>query len=165
MNDQNLEVEKKETELQKNIIKNPFFIIVIVFIFALIPIFLFIQSKNQNPTELITPSITPNPTEIEENLPVDKSVLKEPMIYQWKGSVEGKLISKTENTFTLEKNGRQIVIKTLDNYSEFTKIPLGKNIVLKDIPLQANLIGTVLITEKKNIIAEMFTWVTKEGFR
>lgn len=83
----------------------------------------------------------------EEKLPIGLTLLQNPVVYQWRGSVEGKLIGKDEHTFTLEdKNGYKIDITDITPTGEVFKTIFAKRsngifieVSLKDIP-----VGTIL---------------------
>lgn len=96
----------------------------------------------------------PSPQKIDESkLPISLSLLTNPIVYEWRGSVEGRLIDKKEHFFTLTNDsGKSITItdiaptgdifKTV--YYEKTKLK-WKEISLNDIPIGSNLLGDFFI--------------------
>src|SRR3989338_6952386 len=56
-----------------------------------------------------------------ENLAVPYSLLRNPMVYEWRGSVEGTLIAKTKDSIILKKNNATmtIPINTESNGTKF----------------------------------------------
>ncbi|MBI2329993.1 hypothetical protein HYU94_01240 [Candidatus Daviesbacteria bacterium] len=46
----------------------------------------------------------------QANLAVPYSLLLNPMVYEWRGSVEGTLIAKTKDSITLKKHGSTMTI-------------------------------------------------------
>lgn len=106
-------------------------------------------------TGIKIPTITQSlPQNIDESkLPISLPLLLNPIVYEWRGSVQGKLAEKKEGSFTLTiQNGPSIII--------FDKLPSGevfkqvfyektssswKEIPLKDIPIGSNLLGDFFI--------------------
>jgi len=89
--------------------------------------------------------------EIEEKIPVNLSILTNPMVQQWRGNVKGKLISKTDHTITLEDiDGNQITITDLAASGEVFKwIFFDKpvNNEAKQISLEEISVGSTLLGE------------------
>ncbi|MBU1031785.1 hypothetical protein KKE03_02600 [Patescibacteria group bacterium] len=57
-----------------------------------------------------TPTQTPKPSD-ESKLPISLSLLTNSIVYEWRGSVNGKLTAKDEHSFTLEDDkGNKITI-------------------------------------------------------
>lgn len=95
----------------------------------------------------------------EDMLPVGLEVLQNPVVYEWRGSVRGRLISKDESSFILEDDeGNRITISERTAFGERFRTsyydtteevatPSGtlKEISLNDIPLGATLGGEVWI--------------------
>lgn len=84
----------------------------------------------------------------EADLPLPASILQNPLIYEWKGSVEGVLIAKTDTNITLGKNGKRITITVLKNYTKFYRLPSSQELSLADIPLNSSLRGDIIITKE-----------------
>lgn len=59
--------------------------------------------KNEDPRQLLDP--------IE--------ILKSPLFTEWMGTVEGNVVAKTTNSFTVEKSGRQLEIFTQQSLTGF----------------------------------------------
>lgn len=92
----------------------------------------------------------PSPKIIEEDLPIGLEVLQNPAVYEWRGSVEGKLVSKDAHSFTLDDGkGNRITItdimplgatfKTL--FMDVTSPEEPKEVTLGDIPIGTTLRG------------------------
>lgn len=86
-------------------------------------------------------------------LPIDSKLLQNPLVYEWRGSVKGKLVQKDENSFTLENDsGNRITITNKmptgeifrTYFSELT-IPGPTQVELKDISLGTSLRGDFFI--------------------
>lgn len=97
------------------------------------------------PQKINSPVVTkPTPIIDESKLPISLSLLTNPVIYEWHGSVKGKLTKKEEHNFTLtDDQGHSVTITDLlatgdkwntlffDKASKYTKeipystIPLG----------------------------------------
>lgn len=112
--------------------------------------FLF-SKKTQTSISTITQSL---PQNIDESkLPISLPLLQNPMVYEWRGSVQGKLTDKKEHFFTLtDENGRSITITDITPtgeifkavYYEKTKLK-WKEISLNDIPIGSILLGDFFI--------------------
>lgn len=102
-----------------------------------------------------------------ENLPIGLEILTHPMVYQWKGSVEGLLTEKTTNTITLTKDGNKLTIPVDPKGTVFFDSRTGKTdkgtkpTTLDNIPIGSYLRGefyTAPIPGDKNKIAgSLFT--------
>ncbi len=118
---------------------------------------------------LKTPAQTPvqQPTQIqsepgikESELPVAVDILQNPMVYEWRGSVEGVLTQKDDKSITLEKDGKSITISVdlNPNYTgtkffkgKPTKDPKSNFISLDNIQLNTKLRGDFFVfPDKKN---------------
>lgn len=84
-----------------------------------------------------------------EELPIGTALLKNPLVYEWRGSIEGKLVEKDEHTFIVEdgKGNRititditpsGVVFKTI--FERKTKEGFVKT-SLKEIPIGTKLRG------------------------
>lgn len=107
------------------------------------------------PQKISSPVVTkPTPTIDESKLPISLSLLTNPVIYQWRGDVKGKLTKKEEHNFTITNDqGQSITITDLlatgdkwntlffdkSNYRLENKIPLSA------IPLGSFLTGEFYI--------------------
>lgn len=87
-------------------------------------------------------------SELESSITID--LLKNPIVYEWRGSVTGVLIDKTEHTFTLEDaEGNRITITNKLPSGEIYKtifvrtLPSGEteDISFNDIPIGTTLRG------------------------
>lgn len=54
----------------------------------------------------------PQPQIDESKLPISLSILQNPLVYEWRGSVRGKIIAKNEHLFTLEDDKKNQIIIT-----------------------------------------------------
>lgn len=101
-------------------------------------------------------------------------ILQHPVFTEWLGSVEGILVSKTNDSFTIERGGKQLTIYTQEALTGFYGKPniegqaLPK-ITLKEIPVGTYLRGGVTITRlslksiaERHIFANIFTIVDNE---
>lgn len=90
-----------------------------------------------------TPVKTENAVVTQKELPVGIPLLKDPMVYQWRGSVEGILTSKTTNKITLSKDAHTIdipVVKATDFFGP-VKNNTREKITLSQIPIGSYLRG------------------------
>jgi hypothetical protein len=80
---------------------------------------------------------------------VSNSLLTDPMVYEWRGSVKGKLVAKDLHTFTLEYRGNRFTVTDVMAGGKVFKFKFMKTLedgtaqelALADIPLQTNMIG------------------------
>lgn len=104
-------------------------------------------------TTVSVPISSPKPTNDESKLFISLSLLTNPIVYQWHGSVEGKMTKKDEHTFTLvdEKGNNITITDLLPNGDVFKTMFLnkddrqGKPISLKDIPVGSIIRGGFFI--------------------
>lgn len=103
---------------------------------------------------LKTPS--PKPAEVSseaafkaEEFPIAVDILKNPMVYEWRGSVEGTVTKKDDKSIILEKDGKSITV-TIDlnpNYTGtkfFTGRGVNKNEKAKTLSIDEIRIGSYL---------------------
>lgn len=97
---------------------------------------------------------TPPPQPIDESkLPISLSLLANPIVYEWRGSIRGKITSKDEHIFTLtDEKGSSIQITDLPPYGSVFKTLFFNRVndkeertFLKDIPLGSILRGDFFI--------------------
>lgn len=89
----------------------------------------------------------------ESNLPISLSLLTNPIVYEWRGSIKGKMTVKDEHTFALiDDKGNSITITDLPpNGGVFKTIFLNKSdkpsrpLSLRDIPLGSVLRGEFFV--------------------
>ncbi|MBI4066933.1 hypothetical protein HY407_01005 [Candidatus Gottesmanbacteria bacterium] len=104
-------------------------------------------------TEITTSSPLPISKINESKLPISLELLTNPIVYEWRGSVRGKITNKDESTFTLtDDNGNSIrITNQAPNRGVFKTIfsnkgeKMGKPILLKDIPIGTKLEGDFFI--------------------
>ncbi|MDP3998113.1 MAG: hypothetical protein Q8P89_00660 [bacterium] len=103
-------------------------------------------------TNVALPSPSAKPTIDESKLPISWSLLTNPIVYEWRGGVKGKLISKNEHDFTLvDEQGNSITITdkmpsgNVFKPMFFDKSNISKQISLTDIPLGSILLGDFFI--------------------
>lgn len=112
----------------------------------------------------------------ENELPIGISLLKNPVVDQWQGGVEGSLVTKDETSITLSNKGTIITIPlyappSKEKMAIFNDLRLakpGKNmgiIDLKDIPLGTYLRGSFFTIpspdDKNKIVGGLFTVMNK----
>lgn len=99
----------------------------------------------KNPEKVIT----------QEESPISINLLRNPVVYQWSGSVEGTLTAKTENSLTLSNKGASLTIPVTTHrerniffgpYKEGTRSAL----TIDQLELGTNLVGQfwVLLTKE-----------------
>ena len=101
----------------------------------------------------LVPSPTSTKSTIDESkLPISLTLLTNPIVYEWRGSVQGKLTKKDEHIFTLvddQSNSITITDKMpsgdLFKAMFFDKNNSNKKISLEDIPLGSILLGDFFI--------------------
>lgn len=105
----------------------------------------------------------------ESELPIAADIFKNPIVYEWWGSVEGILVAKDDQSITLEKNGNRITILIKDEpggtgtsffTEESAKLgPKAQETPINDIPLGSHLRGNFLVhpADKNKIIGSSFT--------
>lgn len=133
---------------------------------------LFFFPKQQQPL----PQSPPPPQITEANLPIGLALLKNPIINQWRGGVEGVLVAKDEDSFTIKDdkgNSIKIPIRISSDFRpgmtifyDFTAVKKpGETtaVLLKDIPLNSRLRGDffVLPQDKNEIVGGTFEIIEK----
>ena len=116
--------------------------------FGKLPFFTSLQK-----TTVTSPSSLPKPTIDESRLPISFLLLTNPIVYEWRGSVKGKITKKDEHTFTLvDDKSNTITITDLPPNGGvfktrfFNKINEDQKLTsLKDIPLGSSLWGDFFI--------------------
>ena len=77
-------------------------------------------------------------------------ILKNPIFTEWWGSVEGKLVSKDADSFTIERDGSNIKIyvqkKLTSFYKEASRSATTPLLTLEDVPIGSYMRGTVVIS-------------------
>lgn len=94
---------------------NIFLVVVLALVLGFVMGFVLRSVKPFNNFFTTTPQTTSPPissqaTITEQELPFGLTVLKNPLVYQWRGSVEGTLTKKDQNSITLSKDGNTITI-------------------------------------------------------
>lgn len=132
----------------------------------------FLPSKDSLTTQQTPTQLTSEPTIKESELPIGLSILKNPAVYQWNGSVEGTLVAKDARSITIkDKSGATITIVVDPEGTRFfsqTSIsrPIGEQYVpLEKIPLGAHLRGSFFVIpkegDKNRIVGSSFTYLDK----
>lgn len=113
--------------------------------------------KQYLPAQQIASPASPTPpvklTTIDSSiLPVSATLLTNPIVYQWRGSVKGKLTKKDDHSFTLvdEQNNSITITDKMPSGDIFKtmffdKKDINKQITLQDIPLNSILLGDFFI--------------------
>lgn len=105
----------------------------------------------------------------ESDLPISIDLLKNPMVYEWRGDIEGTLIAKDETSLTLSNKGSTLKIPIL--YPPATKPmtlffnaaaikPDTKNpgVPLSEVPVGSFLQGDFFVVNKNQIVGGSFTF-------
>lgn len=157
-----------QPENQMNRPKKPIFIMVVVLVLGYILGFI---TNTLTDIQINVPFLPKKPTIEESKLPVSSSVLTNPIVYEWRGSVKGKLTKKDEHTFTLVDNkGNSITITDTNVKGERGNIRFldkvddkaladTKVTTLSNIPIGSVLLGDFFIFKNgPNIpVGSMFT--------
>lgn len=107
------------------------------------------------PQQVVSPSsLSQKPTLDESKLPISLSLLTNPIVYEWRGSVKGKLVNKNEHTFTLvDDKGNSITITDIMATGDKWKTIFFEQISQKEqkesslsaIPIGSTLLGDFFI--------------------
>lgn len=85
----------------------------------------------------------------EADLPLSVSTLQNPVITGWSASVEGILVKKDQGTFTLEKNGKQLIIGIHPKLTSFAstapKAERKSPLTIEDIPIGSTMQGMAIL--------------------
>lgn len=105
-----------------------------------------------------SPLVATKPAFDESKLPISMSLLTNPVVYEWRGGVKGKMTKKDEHTFTLTNDqGQSITISDttisgdkfntlfFDTIKDKTKPSSASAVLLKDIPLNSILEGDFFV--------------------
>lgn len=159
--------------------KNKFFIVLLIVIFqAIYTIALLniskINSQSQNTESVSTPSKN---MLSEDESPIGFALLKNPIVNQWRGGIEGVLTAKDEKSITLSnkiKNAELTIPlnaprsegdKPMTVFHSLKQANAGKNsqVELKDIPVGTYLRGDFFVIpwpdDKNKIVGSSFTIV------
>lgn len=114
-----------------------------------------VASRLMTPPQQIPPQQAAKPqTNQSTNLPISLKLLQNPAVYEWRGSVNGKVVAKDEHTLTLEDDkGNKITVTDLlpNGSGTFKTMYLKKTdsrptvLSLKDIPLGTTLRGEFFV--------------------
>lgn len=159
-------------QIKLPIYRNKFVIVFIIIIFeALYTITLLniSKAKTQIPIKAVPSS---QKMVSEDELPVGIDLLKNPIVNQWRGGVEGTLIAKDEKSITLANKGAEITIplytplgkQRMTKFNNLKLAKLGENIGeidLEEIPLGTYLRGDFFVipwpNDKYKIVGSLFT--------
>lgn len=154
------------TQSQLPIYRNKFVIVFLIIFFEILYTFVLLNISKptpQNPISQIKPASPSKQIISEDELPIGIDLLKNPIVYQWRGSVEGTLIAKDEESITLSSKGAKITIP-LYAPSGKRRTPFNNSkgeVDLKDIPLGTNLRGDFFVipwpNDKNKIVGSLFT--------
>lgn len=95
-----------------------------------------------------TVSLTPQKSVIDESkLPISLALLTNPIVYQWTGSVRGKLIEKNEHNFTLadDQNHNIIITEIMPSGDKWNVLFFDKTNKMKEASYSAIPIGSTLL--------------------
>lgn len=134
----------------------PFILIVLIIVACLVALnvlFFYNQSPSAKKTTVAL-SPTPKPAADNTKLPISLSLLKNPIVYEWRGSVKGKIVKKDKHTFTLaDDKGNSITISDIMPSGDIFKTMFylhgnGNTLIsasLSAIPLNSVLRGSFFI--------------------
>lgn len=120
-------------------------------------------------TNTNTPTIPPVKTTDPRQLLDPIELLKSPVFTEWKGSVEGEVVAKDAESFTIEKNGRQLKVFTQQSLTGFYRETanaqeLPVQIQFSDLKVGDMVSGGVTITRgtltndrDQHVFADVFT--------
>ena len=115
----------------------------------------------------------------QAELPIGLSLLKNPIVYQWRGSVEGQLVAKDNQSITIEDDKGNSIVIPLGSvpdgpavetpFFDLTQPPTSPGpatpIPLEEVPLGSHLIGEFFVvpvgSDKSRIIGSSFQIVKK----
>lgn len=106
-------------------------VVVIVILLAVAGIAGIYWVKQNQSTENLSVTSTPSP------IPTTKP--------EKRIELQGKLVAKTNDTFTLEEDGKQVVIHFLDTYTKIYAPPSAKELTLADLKLGTKMSGSALV--------------------
>lgn len=70
-----------------------------------------INPQTTNEPQATNAPLSQKSTFNESQLPISLNILQNPLVYEWRGNVRGKLIAKDQNSLTLEdKTGNKLII-------------------------------------------------------
>ncbi len=147
------------------------FLILIPASFYLYKIY-FLKNPAQTPVQQPT-QVQSEPSIKESELPVAVNILQNPMVYEWRGSVNGTLTAKDDKSITLtDDQGHSIIIPITPSSEKITGTVFYKRetknnkpqygpISYMDIPLGTKLRGDFFVggKEKNRIIGSSFAVV------
>jgi len=102
------------------------------------------------------------------------NILTSPVINEWGGSVQGVVVSKTENSFTVEKDGSRLEIFLQTPLSGFFREQTDPNelperITFEEVLVGDSVLGGVVIVRQstdlnqaRNVLANVFTVKSQE---
>lgn len=132
--------------------KIPFWIVLLILTLVLISVGSYLyKTYFTKPTAPATQPVA-EPTIKESELPIAFDILQNPLVYEWRGSVEGTLTAKDDKSITLSDDKDQtitILVNLNPNGTRFFYIPKGPNktksvdnlINLSEIPIGSKLSG------------------------
>ena len=101
----------------------------------------------------------------KDTLPIESTILQNPVVGAWRGEVAGKLTAKTDTSITISNDQGQSITIPIDpgaqgtkfiNQSSITKGELNAMISLKDIPIGSKLRGDFFFLGKDRILGSSF---------
>ena len=162
--------------------KRIFYLIITLIILTLLEIFLLsyfgfkINIFNKSPESISISSPPPQEKTIKESeTPIAFDILKNPLVYEWRGSVEGTITAKNDHAITISDNqNHSIVIPVIPStviiygtkfYKRETKNNVDQfiNVSHLDLPLGSKLRGDFFVAarEKDKIIGSSFEVIEK----
>lgn len=153
------------------IFKKPLFLAFILTLILIPALFYLYRTYSPKAPVQQSTQVPSEPTIKESESPVAFDILKNPLVYEWRGSVTGKLTAKDDKSITLsDDNGNSIVIPITPSSekvvgTQFYKRGTNKTqygtISYMDIPIGTLLRGDFFVAknEKNRIIGSSFTVV------
>ena len=143
-------------------------------IYTLVLFFLFNLYQTRNQKQIVPPALKSAQKMVsEDQLPFGWLIMQNPIVYQWRGSVEGLMTEKTKDTITLIKDGMKIVIPVDPKETAFFDPRTGKtskgikSTTVDNIPLKSYLRGEFYVTpiagDKNKIAGASFEIVVEKS--
>lgn len=147
---------------------------IFLLILILIPVgsYLYANYFRKSPAPPAPAPVASKNTLEEENSPIALDILQNPLVYEWRGSVEGILVAKDEKSITLEKDNQKITI-SVDLNPDYTGTKFYSNkptkdlkapsLKLEDIPIGSYLRGDFFVFnhQKNEMVGSSFTVIEK----
>lgn len=84
----------------------------------------------------------------KNEVPVPINILKNPIIYEWQGSVKGIVASKSENRFVIKNGSNILTVSFLNNFTTLAIRGTANEYTLEELPIGSEIGGIVWVTGK-----------------